>query len=135
MSIAVIKSNPAPEPLLGDSIEDVAKWMERYVEDNNQTTHVLFNYQLIVAKPGAHQEEILQAYRSNSSTNNVETFIVGWHKIQPKRPGDLYTLARRAAFTALDSETPCCFEFDGTVVIVPPGATPKELMEAYRSVA
>jgi len=132
MYIKAIKASSAPEPIVGDAIEDVAKWMAKFVKDNNQATHVQFNWWLIIARPEASQDEILRAFDSKSSTDNVDISVVG-RKVQSE--GDLDQVSREAAFAALADETPCWFEFDGTVVLVPPRATPNEVAAAYHSAA
>ena len=131
--LMAIKSAPAPEPIVGDTIDEVSLWMAKFVEDNNQATHVQFNWWLIIARPEASQEEILCAFDSKSSTNNVELSVVS-RRIQSEG-SDLDEIARQAAFAALADETPCWFEVEGVVVLVPPRATPNEVMEAYHSTA
>ena len=129
--LMAIKSAPAPEPIVGDTIDEVSLWMAKFVEDNNQATHVQFNWWLIIARPEASQEEILRAFDGKSSTNNVELSVVS-RRIQSEG-SDLDEIARQAAFAALADETPCWFEVEGVVVLVPPRATPNEVMAAYHS--
>ncbi len=66
-----------PQPMVGESISEVAERAVSLANTKKVTTFFVFNYsRLIVVSPNATIDEICASYEEKTSTSNVKVYLV-----------------------------------------------------------